>query len=558
MQRTVRHERSVKMDKLFYLLFVIWVPGVIGVFTKVGSLNFVRVKNFKVLAGEWSVVEKFSYLDLTRHSDRLAGEVKVLWDRVERIIELESLNDTNLGHMVTENKHRVADITMRVNALRSHAFSLETAIQMYDGNAEFRRVKRGLFNFLGDMIGAVTGLSTSSELQTLTEKISKIRGSQQSILHILDKSVSVLNSTSLLARGNTRKLNQILENQGVLRKNLVALGAQSDTLDKKIFIEKITNYFLLGLSNFELHISLIEEEFWKRTSIIQQTLVNKLSLTWIDPDSLRSILHRISKQVPRDLKLPVSGDLNVLAYYKYVKTDIFVKNKSAFIVAFLPLVEFSNFELYKTLSFDLPSVISSNHTTKIEIKSEYLGVDLTRGLFFEFNSVEASSCLKSEYDFCEVRKAFQTINRRVNRCEINCLIFGVECLENCEITLSVIDTSISYAVFYHNNIWAIISRGVTFTVTCPQRTFVVIMKFGLDFLELGHNCKAIAEGLIINSFRGGNSTVIEQPEFVSIDTNVREMMTIFNKSVKNWDIGFKELNKLSVVGQKVNLESLRT
>ena len=167
------------------------------------------------------------------------------------------------------------------------------------------RSKRLLLPWGGDLLNALFGTATESDLEGLRKQISNLAVNQNDLVHVVENSLSMLNKTNTLASQNRHAMNNLVIDLGKLNNNL-HLKKKSGinfTTVKNVFSRNV----LSGVNTITLSIAQTLEnlniEINQFASNLDKAMRGQLSTTLIRPVELRSILNDISHRLPNSLKL---------------------------------------------------------------------------------------------------------------------------------------------------------------------------------------------------------------------------------------------------------------
>ena len=212
-----------------------------------------------------------------------------------------------------------------------------------------KRVKRGLFNFIGDIMGSLFGVLTEADVEKIQRNVRKIAQNQMDLTHILKESISVLNVTRLEVKENRQKINEIIKTIEQIEDNIVnitgQLQSQINSLEKLTVFTAQLNLIIDSIKNaisrsmyFYLHFQMQ----------VQLITMQRLSPSTIAADDLRNLLLTIQSRLPKTISLPHDPRTKLFEYYKFLKCATLFEDNHVIITIYVPLVELTqSYEVFK-------------------------------------------------------------------------------------------------------------------------------------------------------------------------------------------------------------------
>ena len=102
------------------------------------------------------------------------------------------------------------------------------------------RRKRGVFNFIGDIMGSLFGVLTGTDIEKIQRNINTLAQNQLDLAHAFQESISVLNVTRLEVKQNRQKINDIIDTMGDIEDTIINISyyleQQLSTLERVVFL----------------------------------------------------------------------------------------------------------------------------------------------------------------------------------------------------------------------------------------------------------------------------------------------------------------------------------
>lgn len=223
------------------------------------------------------------------------------------------------------------------------------------------RIKRGLFDFIGDVSNKLFGTATQSELNEIRKMIVHSRSQQQDIVHFVNTLSTVVNKTYTEVSANRIQINQVQRALSVLEEKLDRV-MKLQLLSQKNFDEVYTVLHLeqvcTALEAFQRHYYRMYDRYLRQRASLE---IGRLTEELLPPKALTEILSQGVEQKYHAVDLtwyyqhvevrPVWGDIETLVYS-----------------AKLPLVDDVNYLHYKIQNWPAPYNI-----TGLSIQLEDIG-----------------------------------------------------------------------------------------------------------------------------------------------------------------------------------------
>ena len=328
--------------------------------TSAGSLMhenvfFHRMGGFSMSRSKWLVsfvIELSTYERFLDRFTRDINKVAIMTDKV--------LNATGTpGHSILRNDYKIVLDGMRgdilfvegVHADILEIFSDYRLLKETDGQS---RRKLKIFSFIGDIMGELCGVMHHDDINGIQRNMHKFAANQDTLMHVVEESISVLNVSRMEIKENRQRLNDLLLLISSVEDKFINI---SDQLEKEIR-EVNTALILFSMLNTligELKLALSRSMcFYVHFQMqIQAVAMQKLSPTTIPAEHLRNRLLEIKDKLPQTVELPGDPRVHLFDYYKLLSCIPIFDGNHIIISIKIPLVEYlQQFDI--SLAFSLP------------------------------------------------------------------------------------------------------------------------------------------------------------------------------------------------------------
>ena len=416
-------------------------------------------------------------------------------------LTLKTINN-NSGSFSSAHIGHFNDINNAVVHLNKTRRNLETTFKSY---TLLKRRKRGLFNFIGDGLQFLFGVSTDSDLSDIRQAIKSLNRNQQKIAHLTKQSLSLYNMTRDSVQRNRDRINEI--NAGV-RELFQTLNIQNNKINN---IELFLNlYIKLNsiLANARELLNELSTHLNDLTDIINHLSLGRIAPNVISPVRLAFILNEVKNKLPPSLTLPYETNKNIWNYYKTVRATTSMNNNKIYIMLDLPLINKNKlFTLYKVFNLPLPYTkikkeSTANLVARYRLDSEGVAINREKTQYIELNKKQLHDCTKQDTSFCELKNPILPYN--THRSCVLALINPNQAKINkyCKVLVDY-KPRLPIATYVEDGLWIISStHPITFSVACDRRHYSKTMKVEppVDILKIEPSCTAYSDYLSLPPF----------------------------------------------------------
>lgn len=262
------------------------------------------------------------------------------------------------------------------------------------------REKRAVFGFGGKILNFLFGTLTQSDIDLVQKHVTTLEVNQQNIVHILEDSITILNTSRLEISKNRHTINDILETISAINNKIsnVTKELSSQIIEVENFLQM---YLKLDLIVEELKQSMQNGLVLLENLKLQINMLSteKLTPLIISPVTLKATLKNIATKLPREFRLPDNEDKNLWKYYTYLRCATVVTNNQIIIVVFIPILDFSSqFEVYNVHNYPVALANTSQRTensnlmtAQIDLDSYILALNNERTKYIILNQMEAKN-----------------------------------------------------------------------------------------------------------------------------------------------------------------------
>ena len=398
------------------------------------------------------------------------------------------------------------------------------------------RHKRSLLPIMGKVLSLLFGTVSESDLDGIRDNIVILQQNQQDIVHVVEKSLTVINTSKI----------EISENRHAINKLITA----AHTIDNKL--TNITRLLRQDIKQVEhflrqyLHLDLIAQEL---RQLMQQAVaylehinlqLNMLSLghlspSVISPTNLLQLLLQIKSKLPGYLQLPEDPEEQLWHYYKFLTcTAVIEKNKILTILS-VPLLDYKGqYEIYKVHNLPLPYISSNidprdqpNMIAKYQVETDMIAVNAERTKYMILNSGEMEHCSSPLVKFCDTKSPTFPINLST-LCVIALFMSDHTKIESYCQRITQSNALIPNAMYLSEGQWIIVAQTpLTFSVVCEKSHDIIQTSPPIALVKLNLTCSASNGYLTLPPYFHQESKKV-------IHDSLEEIIKWTNVSLKMW------------------------
>ena len=495
-----------------------------------GSAFFNHINTIHVTQKSWVItfqLEMSQYYDwltkLRETLDILRNDVNGMRPLLVNEVQANASTTQVYTMLETGQLNELKEMYVKLNEARKYLDSLEP---LYRGSHRgMNRVKRAAIPFLGDVLHVLFGTATSSQLDGIKEYLNELSQSDDEIRHIVDKSISVLNHTSLEVVSNRRAINRIID----VTDELVELRTQWMSFQHYTLRHM---QLQLNLETVRNSVNEFVHELGSLRAKLTHAVQGHVTPHLLSPVKLRDVIMQIHDHLGANIQLPFSQHEPLDRYYKVLKCSMIPTENGFLFVTHVPLRDtVSEFEVYGIQTVPIPFQ-NSSIVTRYELKEKYfaISVDRTRVTFLDVFQLRV--CMHDSLRFCPISSPIYTTASLQNNCAMSLFLNRDNVAKVCKALVSVSDVPSPAAVKVKKGSWVITTHvPVRFTRVCPQaNTQTVVINPPLGVVTLNKGCHASSDYLSLPteyehmSSLGPISVNISIPSLVAIWEPVYKLM----------------------------------
>ena len=202
----------------------------------------------------------------------------------------------------------------------------------------------------------VFDLATNAEISSIQRNVYKLAANQDTLMHVVEESLSILNVSRIEIKENRQRINDLLMLIGSVEDKVINM---SNYLEQEIREARTIVVLFSRLNTLigELKLALSRSMyFYVHFQIqIQAVAMQKLSPTTIPVERLRNMLLEIKDKLPQTVGLPRDPCAHLFDYYKLLSCIPIYDGKHIIISIRVPLVEYSQqFDIFRAYSLPVP------------------------------------------------------------------------------------------------------------------------------------------------------------------------------------------------------------
>ena len=258
------------------------------------------------------------------------------------------------------------------------------------------RSLRALLPFMGPILGAMFGTLSKGDLRAINRNINLLKDQTDSMAHVLEESLSLINSTMAEVQNNRKILITLVETVDSIKRKLKQLT--------RIVMEEIELTYFLNQMHGMFHMATaslrqVGQSIGGLKDNLQMALKGHLSMTMVDNAQLSTLLKGIKRKLPALYSLPYALRRLDL-YYKYAPVQLMSNGSTIILAIMLPLVrDNAVYELFKAIQ--VPGEEPQGGLTRYRWEGEFVAVTKNRNYYMTLSKQEAEKCGGEEITFCK-------------------------------------------------------------------------------------------------------------------------------------------------------------
>ena len=380
------------------------------------------------------------------------------------------------------------------------------------------RNKRSILPFVGDILGALFGTASSSDVREINRQLNVLAESDTQIRHVLQRTITVLNHTYIGTVENRQTINDLIEVSEGLKRQFLSLT--SDVRGLLISFK----HFTLRYLQIQQQLSMVyrsavrfQAKLGRLKIMIDSALRGVVAQDMIPPQVLFNILRDIRGHLKSNLELPFPTHEPLEQYYRLLKCSVVPVTNGFLVITTIPLRDtVSEFDVYALQTIPIPYQ-GSDIVTSYEIREKFMAISMDRTKVTFLNEIELAMCTHEALQFCPIRSPIYKIAALRNNCALALFLERDDVQELCVPVVTTSSTPTPSAVSIGQGQWVISTQTpITFTKICepsgtPQR---ITVPSPIGLISLGKGCRASSEYIILPmEITLGNSYKLDRVNF---------------------------------------------
>ena len=483
------------------------------------NVFFHKIGSFSMSRSKWLISFVIDLSTYERFLERLTGDINKVAIMTDKV--LNAADTPELSRLRNEYKAILDGMRGEISVIKVvHADIVESfndyrLLKETDGQG---RHKHKVFGFLGDLMSDVFDIATNAEISSIQRNVYKLAANQDTLMHVVEESLSILNVSRMEIRENRQRINDLLMRIGSVEDKVINM---SNHLEQEIRESRtiVVLFSRLNTLRGELKLALSRSMyFYVHFQIqIQAVAMQKLSPTTIPAERLRNMLLKIKDKLPQTVGLPRDPRAHLFDYYKLLSCIPIFDGKQIIISIRVPLVEYSQqFDIFRAYSLPMP-LLGRTRVDKEDKKLLAYYKLLAYNLIiwqstlidhsiFYLTGTQVKDCVQSGLQICNVKSPIRNAN-----VGLNCLLSNfnqdkVHVKKLCNVWIH--QTTLPTAFYLSNDVYLVIlDKPTVFHLSCKKEESgrqQVDPPFG--FLTLHKSCQAMSNHFSLLGYFEGHST----------------------------------------------------
>ena len=533
------------------LLLLASVTQCAATFIVTENVIFKRLTRVTTTEDRWTVsliFETEQYLTAITNLENKIDYVKTVVNQAKPALSQRTnkhgiRKKTNLGWFTI--------LTKALNESSENCQDLKAQMERYRKMQRRKINRRSLLPFVGGALSYLFGSVSETDLEVINQNMHKLEQNQKSVIHVLEKSMSILNTSRIQISENRDKINEAILTIAKIDKRVSEvtniIGKEITNLE--IFIEVFLRMDH-AVKEINEQISIIKDSIHELGEKLNSLALGRLTPNVITPRSLQAILVQVQSKLDPKRGLPEDPVKNLWSYFEFLTARTVITEKRILVFINIPILMYANeFEIYQIVNIPLPlysnvSKSQNGMTAHYDLETHTIAINRERSKFIMLSDQEFNSCSKGVLTFCAITSPTYFISKS-SFCVISLFLAkDEEITNNCRTTI-LTSANLPQANIVSKGQWAISTHStLQFSAVCPKREpSVIIAKPPLSIIQLEENCAAVNEFLSLSSSKEqGNSEITEFPPKSLFSTWEKGEFSVLKPIVHN----FGDLNKIRI------------
>ena len=337
------------------------------------------------------------------------------------------------------------------------------------------RDKRSLIPFVGKALQFLFRTMTESDLSKVRKNVTTLSANQQEIAHILEDSISILNTSRVQISENRDNINELSE-------TLLQLDGKLDKITRTfenqvVKLEEFVQIYLqLDLMIVQVKGMIINGRMYMEhlSSQLDMLSLGHVSPSIITPKNLKKLLLEMQSKLPYHLTLPEDPIKNLWKYYQSLTCTTVLDEDKILVIVSVPLLDRNTtFEIYKVCNAPLPyynqsipAQLQPDIVAQYKIETFALAINAEKTKYMLLNSDELNHCSTSLLSYCSIHSSVFPVTLS-ERCIVNLFMNNLEVIETVCQKEIIPNSILPKADYLFDGIWIVASQKA-FKIFCSM------------------------------------------------------------------------------------------
>ena len=407
--------------------------------------------------------------------------------------------------------------------------SIENKLTQYK---HLQRKKRAIFQPIGNFLGEILGLSTPNDIEGIRQNIKTLENSQTNIAHVVEKSLTFINTSRNEIAKNRQRLNEI---QTLLTKIIIKVNKLENKVQKTdeflhIYIQ--LRSLIENTKGFLHEIEIVFLNFDAKINFISQ---GKITPSVITPSKLKTILSDIRKQLPPTLFLAIDPYESIDKYYQMLSCKTTLLENQIIITTNIPILDATEkLDIFEAIPIPIITHIKSKNknyaiAVSYDTNNEGLAINADQTKFTTLTQQNIRECQSPTNNFCELHNPIYP-TRKSDNCLVSLFTNNDKSAkEKCQRKI-INNFQTPKAIFLTEGLWLVFTQNeATFTIKCKHlsKTYTnkKTVKAPVGILVLKKSCSASNEEIKLPTHLDMTSTFYDQNELINTLSNLNSSNT---------------------------------
>lgn len=416
------------------------------------------------------------------------------------------------------------------------------------------RHKRSLLPFVGKALSFLFGTVSSADLDSIKRNIRKLAKNQDSIVHVVESGLSMLNTSRIQISDNRNSINSIIDDLRVIDEKIANISA---ALEKRLaeFEWATKTYLQLDLITAEISDMLQTLTAYLEHLHIQLNMLSlgHLSPSTITPHKLQALLREVMTRLPHRFKLSNNPETELWNFYKSLTCNTILYEEQILVITPIPLLDTQGtFELYKAHNMPLPMMANeygitdkdiSNMVVKYKLETEVLALNAQRTKYALLQPSELPACTNMVTGYCHIQSPVYPINLS-QLCIVALFMQNKAKIKQVCRTEVTPQAILPQAEYLTNGQWVVsCNEKLRLSIVCESmvpETHTVVITPPIGVVKLNMTCSASHDRMTLPPYYHNESKYTADDLFLKIakNTNVSDMLLWkpFYETIKKFNV----------------------